>query len=792
MKTRLLATALSLLAAPALANDAMPLPGDATPQETAVYATLEKHCARCHQDGALKEGLDKAKSGFGHVLDLRRLAHDTKFVIQGQPVGSKLYDVIGEYSFPSMPDDCTASDCYPTDAEMKAVSDWITELANAAPPARDFVPLRDLYAAAQADLAAQPTNRRGQIRYLSLRPLHNDTDVTEENLAGYTAATVKLVNALSWNPIPYKMEPVGPHGVLMRIYLPEIAWSTDTWELLASKYPYAMTSQTDPNLSILQQTAGTQVPIIRADWFAATAPVSPLYYDLLGLPDTVQGLEAKLSLDLIGNIRSGQVIRAGFQNSGVSTNNRLIERHAINTGFFWTSYDFAGSKGVQSFFQNPLGPVGAFTDTSYGDAHAFHHDGGESIFTLPNGFHAYYLNTADGARLNVGPTAIVRDDDYSDGTGEVVNGISCMSCHSKGIRLNEDKVRDVAMADFSLPAEARQVIDQIYPGQEEVAKYLAADTQQFFGAMRSAGLEPEITAGGLEPIRGLFVYHVDRFINFAQAANELGITEDTLRQRSAFAGTDLASLILRLDQSPIARDEWTAAYPALLEKVTDYRPIVPVDRTPTHLSASVSKVLAGTDYVPPAPAAKPVARPTTYADAAAAPAYDPGQHSAPAQSHLTVYTDKPTYKVGEGLKIIVEPKQDCRLTLINIDDQKRSCVLYPHPALPDEVIPAGGQYIFPPRGSLKTQYVGVETILAICNGGTAAIQAETRDTSSVSCDVSQNASGVGKYETVVNEVLALDLGADEQQTLSGASFKAVSSHNPDVAKAQISAVVTAH
>ncbi len=780
--------------AQANAHDAMPLPSDATEMEKAAYSMLEKHCARCHQEGALKEGLPKAKSGFGHVLDIRRLAHDTKFVIQGQPTGSKLYDVIGEYSFPSMPDDCTASDCFPTQAEMQTISTWITELANQAPPAREFVPISKMFELAQLDLQAQPTNRRSQIRYLSLRPLHNDADVTEDNLTGYTAAAVKLVNALSWNPTPYKFEKVDDYGILMRIYLPEINWSPEKWHLLEAQYPYAVQSETDPYLTQLQHMSGTSVPIIRADWFASTAPVSPLYYDLLGLPDSVAGLEDLLNLDMIGNIQSGQVVRAGFQNSGVSTNNRLIERHPLNTGFFWTSYDFAGSKGKQSFFENPLGPVGAFENTGYGNEHAFLHDGGESIFTLPNGFHAYYLNTSAGVRLDVGPTSIVRDDDYSDGTGEVVNGISCMSCHSKGIRLNEDRVRDVAMNDFSLPTEARQVIDQIYPGQDEVAKYLAADTQQFFGAMASAGLEPEITAGGLEPVRGLFVYHVDRFINFAQAANELGLTEETLRQRVAFVGHDLASLIMRLDQSPIARDEWSASYPAILEKVTEYRPIVPQHRVAADLSHSVQKVLAQTDYAPPPPPAhKPVAPapvPTSYDDAVKAPDYAPTQHSAPAQSHLTVYTDKPSYKVGEGLKIIVEPRHDCRLTLINIDDQKRSCVLYPHPALPDEVIPGGSQYVFPPRGSLKTQYVGVETILAICNGGSEAIAEETRDTSRVSCDVSQNESGEATYKDVVNEVLALDLGSDDKATLSGATYRAVSTHNPAVAKAQISAHVT--
>ncbi len=38
---------------------------------------------------------------------------------------------------------------------------------------------------------------------------------------------------------------------------------------------------------------------------------------------------------------------------------------------------------------------------------AFHHDGGETIYSLPNGFQAYYLNKATGERLDKGPTAIV-------------------------------------------------------------------------------------------------------------------------------------------------------------------------------------------------------------------------------------------------------------------------------------------------------------------------------------------------------------------------------------------------
>ncbi|MCC1492222.1 DUF4384 domain-containing protein [Cognatishimia sp. F0-27] len=784
--------AATFIAGPALAQDdqappMMDLPMDATAEEQAAFAVLDKHCARCHQEGALKEGLTKPKSGFGHVLDIRRLAQDPKFVLHGKPDASKLHQVMLPSAAPPMPDDCSYDnlDCFPTQAEIETVQMWITSLADQAPPAREIVTMAEMFEAAHQDLQKQPTNRQDRIRYLSLRPVHNDTDVSAENLEGYRQATIKLINAMSWNPTPFKFEPVDEHQTLIRIFLPDIDWDAANWHRLEELYPYGVTSSVDAHLQQLQHLSGSQIPVIRADWFAATAPVSPLYYDLLGMPDTVQGLERMIGLDMVRNIKNEQVIRAGFQDSGVSTHNRLIERHALGTGFFWTSYDFAGSKARQSFFEYPLGPKEAF-----GEELSFEHDGGESIFTLPNGFHAYYLNTADGARLDVGPTQIVRDDDYTDGTGEVVNGISCISCHSRGIRFNEDKVRDVAMANRALSPAQRQTIDALYPGQPAVDAIMKQDMDQFFGAMRSAGLDPERTAGGLEPVRGLFVYHVDQFVDFAQAANELGLTEDELRSRVAFVGHDLASMMTRLDQSPIARDEWAMAYAALLPKVTDYQPILTDAPVPDTLSYSVQQVVGARHVQAAAPAKREA--PDTYDDARDVAQHKPADHSVPTRSHLTVYTDQPTYKVGEALKVIIEPRHDCRLTLISVDDKHRSCVLYPFPGLEDIVIPGGTQYIFPPRGGLRTTEAGLETIIAICNGGDKAIGLETRDTSKVSCDANHRTQDDVTYRDIVQETLVLDLNDDAKVTDAGVQYRATSDHNPDVAKARITVPVTDH
>lgn len=108
----------------------------------------------------------------------------------------------------------------------------------------------------------------------------------------------------------------------------------------------------------------------------------------------------------------------------------MIERHAAHNGYFWTSYDFAGNRQKQDLFEFPLGP---------GGPGGFDPDGGETIFSLPNGFQAYFLNNAKGESLDKGPTTIVRDLSRKDLA--VTNGISCMGCHDQGMRKAKDDIR---------------------------------------------------------------------------------------------------------------------------------------------------------------------------------------------------------------------------------------------------------------------------------------------------------------------------------------------------------------
>lgn len=81
---------------------------------------------------------------------------------------------------------------------------------------------------------------------------------------------------------------------------------------------------------------------------------------------------------------------------------------------------------------------------------------------------------------------------------------------------------------------------------------------------------------------------------------------------------------------------------------------------------------------------------------------------------------------------------------------------------------------------------GLETVHAVCNASTAALQQIVRDTSRVTCDANQRTehdravSADALYKTFV-----LDLGGDEQTSKSGTPYKAPSSHNTDVANGHL-------
>ena len=202
------------------------------------------------------------------------------------------------------------------------------------------------------------------------------------------------------------------------------------FDLVLLEYPYGMIHQSSETFDRLASeflAPARQVrplPYIRADWFVSVATQPPLYEDLLELPFNLKVLEKRLGVDAQADLDNARARRAGLVFSGVSRNNRALERHRARYGAYWKSFDFRSSADSENLFRDPL---------------QLNPAGGEVIFTLPNGLQGYFLCDAKGNRLESAPTEIVTDKFAADQV--VRNGLSCIRCHDTGMKGFTDAVR---------------------------------------------------------------------------------------------------------------------------------------------------------------------------------------------------------------------------------------------------------------------------------------------------------------------------------------------------------------
>jgi hypothetical protein len=637
----------------------------------AAFNALENNCSRCHQAGPTLKRAKPAKN-FGNILHLDELAHDPNFILPGNPDGSHLFIQIAKKE---MPYDCYQEfDCKaePSEAEVQAVYDWIKSLGDVAVAActgRKVIDEETIVTEIAADLDQQQDHRRKGMRYITLS--HFYTACAEEtDMVRYRQGVVKLLNSLSRNSDVLKMRTIDPERTIIAFNLDDLDWTEADWNRIIGTYPYAMKPETTAYDTVASLT-GTPLPWLRGDWFGFTASRPPLYYELLKLPVSFAELEKQADVNIQSDIEKFLAKRAGFQKSGVSKHNRLIERHAIPTGYFWTSYDFKGDRPEQSLFVHPLGPVGA---------DAFKHDGGESIFSLPNGFQAYYLNTAKGDRLDKGPTEIVLDDSQLDRA--VTNGISCFGCHNQGIRQGTDEIRKHVLSDRTFSKDIRTQVEALYPAPEEFKLLLDEDANRFRNAMIRAGLDPEIDSQkvGVESINYLSKAY-EKSIDLKIAAAEYGLAAEVFAQGLADAGGEAGQLKRRLEQGVLPREILEAEFKDLIVKVSDNEPIE------IAAAAEVAKV---------------------------------GGKSKE-ETHdfdLALTSDRSDYKVNDLPVFSIKSKEDCHLTLINVDGKGEGTVIFPNKFQQDNLLPAGKEAQFPGSDApfqFRLKDPGTETVIAICN-----------------------------------------------------------------------------
>ena len=504
------------------------------------YAIFEQSCLICHgPNGSFTEQL---------VIQSSQELINTGKVIPGNPDGSVFYQRLIETAAEKrMPlgQPPLAPEMIQTIRQwiQAGAPDWNTlSRADAS-----FITTDETLQTIESHLESLEPFDRSFARYFTLTHLYNAGETTE-TLRVYQRALSKLVNSLSWGREVVKPQPIDSQATIYYIDLRDYEWEigTNRWTLIETEYPYKVEFDAPTQgalrekLTNLRQEMNCEVPFIHVDWFLATASLPPLYHDILDLPLTDRELETRLEVNVVENIRNApgrRVWRAGFNNSGVSNHNRVVERHLSRYGAYWKSYDFAGSVGTQNIFTHPL---------------SFTHDGGEIIFNLPNGLQAYYLADAGGNRLNEAPIDIVSNPAASDPT--VRNGLSCIGCHTEGMKILEDQVRGVVEQNANPPYDKAQAL-RLYVEKSEMDALVAEDTNRYRQALEATG----DVFGGIEPVQRFheaFQAPLDAAYAAAVVGLEVEVFLGKIRENASLQNLGLQVL----DNGTMKRDAWTSNF----------------------------------------------------------------------------------------------------------------------------------------------------------------------------------------------------------------------------------------
>jgi mono/diheme cytochrome c family protein len=543
---RTLSTSLALiaLAAPARAADD---PNQHRPLAQQAQAVLKAHCYRCHgQDGTVEGSMN-------YVTDLGKLVARKK-VVPGDPKGSRLYRRVDDGTMPP-PDEHPR----PSAAEVTALKKWIEAGAPVGAVApRGTVAQTDVYAAVLADLETMDRRARRFQRYFTLTHLYN-AGLADEELQTYRNALAKLVNSLSWGSKIINPVPVDANRTVLRIDLRWFAWDAALWNRVLQEYPYGVLDDSVSARAVSVGTAAKQ-PLVRADWFVATASRAPLYYDVLQLPANLTELEKLIRVDAAENIRQERVARIGFTGSGISRFNRVLERHDSAQGMYWRTYDFDEppanlvdrvNGGLlpdrRNIFAFPLGP-GGLADNP------FQHAGGEAIFALPNGLHAYFLTNAVNARLDKGPLNIVSDPKRPDRAVEA--GVSCMSCHVTGILPKADQVIEyLGKNPKAFKRDEADAVRALYPGKDAGLKLMEADGKRYADAVAKTGAK----VSRFEAVSTITLKY-EAEVDLVAGAAEVGLPAEEFRGRISQSDLLVKHVGALRAGGTVTRQSWVQAF----------------------------------------------------------------------------------------------------------------------------------------------------------------------------------------------------------------------------------------
>ena len=551
---------------------------DRTQLAAQVKQIFRTRCYECHGQSRTEAGIN--------VMDRDSYVAADGQIIPGDIDGSYLFDTIvsddENVRMPRSPLPALRPD------EIRIVRKWIAEGATAFPddvetssvPDTSVIGNEYVLKSILSFVRDLPVDRRPFYRFFSSNHLLA-AGATKQELKTQQQALAKAVNHLTWAkdivvPVPVD-EPIGS---VFAVDVSKAGWMATPYHTVVEgrasqqstfnlydqvllEYPYSVAMQSSETWNqvdaayLRNARLVRPIPYVRTDWFSSVATQFPVYEDMLQLPQTLSELEIELGVHFAVNAEARLVHRAGMTVSGVSRNNRVIERHPAKYGAYWKSFDFESSRGLQNMFIDPLN---------------FHFAGGEMIWNLPNGMQAYLITDSDGNRINAAPTSIVTDKFAEDKV--VRNGLACMRCHDRGMKRFADNIRPAFEALPDSSRANRSEVLSLYIEQELMNQKVKSDETRFLDAMQIALGEPQRR----EPLIPVSRRFLDAPITLSQAAGELGLS-DTRVLKEMFKLPEFTQLGLAglTSGGVVRRDTWEDYYDRVVSRLGAGIPIIPID-----------------------------------------------------------------------------------------------------------------------------------------------------------------------------------------------------------------------
>jgi hypothetical protein len=526
-------------------------PFESTELGKEVKQILETNCGTCHNG---------TKSGdMDYILDMQKLITNDK-IVPGKKEDSQIFVRMQQGSMPP----AFQRTQRPTFGQIDQVGQFIDELdPNIYDPDAakcetvPFISTDDQIQLMANDIQRLDSKDQPFTRYLTITYSSNagGCEGPRKDLERQRFALFKGINSVSTNAEIGNPQPIDAAQTIYRIDIRDYNWDrgidleddgvqdfNDAWDAIVAGVQGVLpqTGAINPNSAALVGAnayaveytgdqaddlvadSGTAVPFLPVNAFIQATEFADLYYALIGAKANLLDFEKDvLRIDTVQEKEDDNLLRAGFSNSGVSKQERVLNRfdQGTSNGYsYWLSFDFDGGsgKGVlnlanESIYQNPID---------------FKFTGGEAIFNLPNGMQGYYVANAAGTRLAEAPVGIVIDPAQNNGT--VTNGASCHSCHNAGMITFTDTVRPFVEANKQLfdNATYEHVINQYPKDPTEFQRVMDADSAVHVNAVEEAGI-PKGTPDAVSRVYLDFQFNVN--ITAKLAAGELGVTEEYLK-----------------------------------------------------------------------------------------------------------------------------------------------------------------------------------------------------------------------------------------------------------------------